>query len=221
MLLHGPPGTGKTLVAKRLATASGLEYALMSGGDVGPLGACPRFLTRCGDARVPGLAQARTASRRSTPSSAGREPQALAYWFSSTRPRRSWRHEAAQGSLSTCATRSMPSSIRRAHQRLPLSLCSRRTASHRRLTADLGYPEGGKREATPRFRCRGPRRSGARPHRRDALLWPPGGRRAPVPRSPVLRWLRHARRAQPESPCRSPAIGRSWISGARHRLQRH
>lgn len=39
MLLHGPPGTGKTLVAKRLAKASGLEYALMSGGDVGPLGA--------------------------------------------------------------------------------------------------------------------------------------------------------------------------------------
>ena len=38
MLLHGPPGTGKTLVAKRLAKASGLEYALMSGGDVGPLG---------------------------------------------------------------------------------------------------------------------------------------------------------------------------------------
>lgn len=39
MLLHGPPGTGKTLCAKRLAKASGLEYALMSGGDVGPLGA--------------------------------------------------------------------------------------------------------------------------------------------------------------------------------------
>ena len=38
MLLHGPPGTGKTLVAKRLAKATGLEYALMSGGDVGPLG---------------------------------------------------------------------------------------------------------------------------------------------------------------------------------------
>ena len=39
LLLHGPPGTGKTLVARRLAKASGLEYALMSGGDVGPLGA--------------------------------------------------------------------------------------------------------------------------------------------------------------------------------------
>lgn len=39
MLLHGPPGTGKTLVARRLAKASNLEYALMSGGDVGPLGA--------------------------------------------------------------------------------------------------------------------------------------------------------------------------------------
>lgn len=38
-LLYGPPGTGKTLCAKRLAKASGLSYALMSGGDVGPLGA--------------------------------------------------------------------------------------------------------------------------------------------------------------------------------------
>ena len=39
VLLHGPPGTGKTLAAKKLAAASGLEYALMSGGDVAPLGA--------------------------------------------------------------------------------------------------------------------------------------------------------------------------------------
>lgn len=39
LLLYGPPGTGKTLVAKRLARAGGLEYALLSGGDVAPLGA--------------------------------------------------------------------------------------------------------------------------------------------------------------------------------------
>lgn len=38
-LLYGPPGTGKTMTAVRLAKASGLSYALMSGGDVGPLGA--------------------------------------------------------------------------------------------------------------------------------------------------------------------------------------
>lgn len=38
LLLHGPPGTGKTLFARTLAKQSGLDYAIMSGGDVGPLG---------------------------------------------------------------------------------------------------------------------------------------------------------------------------------------
>ena len=38
LLLHGPPGTGKTLIARRLAECSGMDYAIMSGGDVGPLG---------------------------------------------------------------------------------------------------------------------------------------------------------------------------------------
>ncbi|GMF49227.1 unnamed protein product [Phytophthora fragariaefolia] len=38
LLLYGPPGTGKTMVAKRLARASGMDYAILSGGDVGPLG---------------------------------------------------------------------------------------------------------------------------------------------------------------------------------------
>mmetsp|Transcript_73700 Transcript_73700/g.130103 ORF Transcript_73700/g.130103 Transcript_73700/m.130103 type:complete len:550 (+) Transcript_73700:56-1705(+) len=38
LLLHGPPGTGKTLFARTLARQSGLEYAVMSGGDLGPLG---------------------------------------------------------------------------------------------------------------------------------------------------------------------------------------
>ena len=36
---YGPPGTGKTLVARKLARSSGLDYAIMSGGDVAPLGA--------------------------------------------------------------------------------------------------------------------------------------------------------------------------------------
>ena len=39
VMLYGPPGTGKTMLAKRLARHSGLDYALMTGGDVAPLGA--------------------------------------------------------------------------------------------------------------------------------------------------------------------------------------
>eukprot|EP00933_Yihiella_yeosuensis_P006880 TRINITY_DN11170_c0_g1_i1.p1 TRINITY_DN11170_c0_g1~~TRINITY_DN11170_c0_g1_i1.p1 ORF type:complete len:566 (+),score=163.28 TRINITY_DN11170_c0_g1_i1:73-1770(+) len=38
LMLHGPPGTGKTLFARTLSKQSGLDYAIMSGGDVGPLG---------------------------------------------------------------------------------------------------------------------------------------------------------------------------------------
>jgi ATPase family AAA domain-containing protein 3A/B len=38
LLLHGPPGTGKTLFAKGLAKQSGLEFAIMTGGDIAPLG---------------------------------------------------------------------------------------------------------------------------------------------------------------------------------------
>jgi ATPase family AAA domain-containing protein 3A/B len=38
VLLHGPPGTGKTLIARKLAECSGMDYAIMSGGDIGPLG---------------------------------------------------------------------------------------------------------------------------------------------------------------------------------------
>eukprot|EP01018_Ginkgo_biloba_P008265 Gb_11011 [translate_table: standard] len=38
MLFYGPPGTGKTMAARELARKSGLEYAMMTGGDVAPLG---------------------------------------------------------------------------------------------------------------------------------------------------------------------------------------
>jgi len=38
LLLYGPPGTGKTLFAKALAKNSGMEYAILTGGDVAPLG---------------------------------------------------------------------------------------------------------------------------------------------------------------------------------------
>merc|ERR1740130_965093 len=37
VMFYGPPGTGKTMVAERFAEYSGLEYAIMSGGDVAPL----------------------------------------------------------------------------------------------------------------------------------------------------------------------------------------
>lgn len=39
MLFYGPPGTGKTMVAREIARRSGLDYAMMTGGDVAPLGA--------------------------------------------------------------------------------------------------------------------------------------------------------------------------------------
>ncbi|CAA6667031.1 unnamed protein product [Spirodela intermedia] len=44
MLFYGPPGTGKTMAARELAQKSGLDYALMTGGDVAPLG--PQAVTK-------------------------------------------------------------------------------------------------------------------------------------------------------------------------------
>ena len=38
LLFYGPPGTGKTLFAKQLAKQSGLDYAILTGADVAPLG---------------------------------------------------------------------------------------------------------------------------------------------------------------------------------------
>jgi ATPase family AAA domain-containing protein 3A/B len=37
-MFYGPPGTGKTLFAKKLALQSGLEYCIMVGSDIAPLG---------------------------------------------------------------------------------------------------------------------------------------------------------------------------------------
>ncbi|XP_068171375.1 ATPase family AAA domain containing 3 [Antennarius striatus] len=38
ILMYGPPGTGKTLFAKKLAMHSSMDYAIMTGGDVAPMG---------------------------------------------------------------------------------------------------------------------------------------------------------------------------------------
>jgi ATPase family AAA domain-containing protein 3A/B len=38
LLFWGPPGTGKTLFAKKLAHKSGLDFAVMTGADIAPLG---------------------------------------------------------------------------------------------------------------------------------------------------------------------------------------
>jgi len=38
LLFHGPPGTGKTMFAKKLAMHSDMDYAIMTGGDVAPMG---------------------------------------------------------------------------------------------------------------------------------------------------------------------------------------
>ncbi|XP_015600088.1 ATPase family AAA domain-containing protein 3 [Cephus cinctus] len=38
LLLYGPPGTGKTMFAKKLAQHSGMDYAILTGGDIAPLG---------------------------------------------------------------------------------------------------------------------------------------------------------------------------------------
>ncbi|XP_028171742.1 ATPase family AAA domain-containing protein 3A homolog [Ostrinia furnacalis] len=38
LLMYGPPGTGKTLFSKKLAKHSGMDYAILTGGDVAPMG---------------------------------------------------------------------------------------------------------------------------------------------------------------------------------------
>lgn len=38
LLFYGPPGTGKTMFAKKLAVHGGMDYAILTGGDIAPMG---------------------------------------------------------------------------------------------------------------------------------------------------------------------------------------
>ncbi|XP_040575109.1 ATPase family AAA domain-containing protein 3-B [Lepeophtheirus salmonis] len=38
LLFYGPPGTGKTMFAKKLSSHSNMDYAILTGGDISPMG---------------------------------------------------------------------------------------------------------------------------------------------------------------------------------------
>lgn len=129
-LSTGPPGTGKSLAAKRLARTAGLDYAILSGGDVAPRAPRPsRRSTRCSTGPSAPPAGCCSLSTRRTPSWGGAaRPQARARPSAARSTRRSSARATSRATSAsswrptgrrTWTRRSSTASTRRCSSRCP------------------------------------------------------------------------------------------------------